>query len=385
MRDAVIVAAARTPIGRSFKGGLAGERPDDLLAVALRAVLDRAPGLDPADVEDVLVGCAFPEQRQGMNVARRSALLAGYPVTVPGATITRFCASSLQAIRMAFHAIRAGEGTCFVAAGVESISQVDGFPKGDEAHPRLAAGEPVAGVYLSMGLTAENVAERYDVSRSETDAFAQRSQEKAVAARREGFFDDELVPYVRSDGALLAADEGPRPESSLERLSGLEPAFAAGGTVTAGNACPFGDGAAAVVVMDAERAAKLDLTPRARIVASAVSAVEPEVMGVGPIEAVRTALRRAGMTIDDVDVVEVNEAFAAQVIPVCREVGLDPFDPRVNPHGGAIALGHPYGMTGARIMVTLLNGLEWRDGTIGLETMCVAGGQGMAMVVERMS
>jgi acetyl-CoA C-acetyltransferase len=320
-----------------------------------------------------------------MNIARRAALLAGFPVTVPATTLTRFCASSLQTIRMAFHAIAAGEGSCFVAAGVESITQVDGFPKDDsEFHPELRADKPVPGVYLSMGLTAENVARRWDISRTEMDAFAQRSQERAVQAQRTGFFAREIAAYQRSDGATVTADDGPRPDSSIERLAQLQPAFLEGGTVTAGNACPFSDGAAAVLVLSREHARQLNIAPKARIVASAVSAVDPEVMGVGPIDAVREVLKRASMTIDDIDVLEINEAFAAQVIPVCREVGIDPFDPRVNPHGGAIALGHPYGMTGARIMCTLLNGLEDLDGSIGLETMCVAGGQGMAMIVERL-
>jgi acetyl-CoA C-acetyltransferase len=383
--EAVIAATTRTPMGRAFKGSLPAERPDDLLAASFRALLAQVPGLDSAEIEDVYVGCAFPEQRQGMNVARRAALLAGFADTVPGTTVNRFCASSLQAIRMAFHAIRAGEGSCFVAGGLESISQVDGFPNEEEMHPRLHGPDAVADVYISMGLTAENVAQRYGIERVEMDAFAQRSQERAVAAQRDGFFDREIAPYRRENGAMIAADDGPRPDSSLERLAELKPAFLEDGTVTAGNACPFSDGAASVLVLSKERARELELNPRARIVASAVSAVEPELMGVGPIAAVRTVLARAGMTIADIDVFEVNEAFAAQVIPVCRESGIDPFDPRVNPHGGAIALGHPYGMTGARIMGTLLNGLESLDGTVGLETMCVAGGQGMAMVVERMS
>jgi acetyl-CoA C-acetyltransferase len=301
---------------------------------------------------------------------------------VPGTTVNRFCASSLQTIRMAFHAVRAGEGDAFVAAGVESISQVDGYPKdADELHPKLFGDDaPIANVYIPMGLTAENVAERWDVSREEMDRYAQRSQERAVAAQESGFFDREVTPY---DG--VARDDGPRPSSTLEKLAELEPAFKPGGKVTAGNSCPLNDGAAAVVVMSASRAAELGLQPRARIVASSVSGVAPEIMGVGPIDAVRRALKHAGMTIEDVDVMELNEAFAAQVLPVCREVGVDPFGEKLNPHGGAIALGHPYGMTGARIMNTLLNDLDTLDKTIGLETMCVGGGQGMAMIVERLS
>jgi acetyl-CoA C-acetyltransferase len=316
-----------------------------------------------------------------MNLARRAALLAGLPATVPGTTVNRFCASSLQTIRMAHHAIRAGEGDVFVAAGVESITQVDGYPKdAEELHPKLFGDDaPIANVYIPMGLTAENVAERWDVSREEMDEFAQRSQERAVAAQDSGFFERELTPW---DG--VAADDGPRRGSTVEKLAELEPAFKPGGKVTAGNSCPLNDGAAAVVVVSDERAAELGVRPRARIIASSVSGVEPEIMGVGPIGAVRRVLDQAGMTIDDVDVMELNEAFAAQVIPVCRELGVDPFGEKLNPHGGAIALGHPYGMTGARIMCTLLNDLETLDGTIGLETMCVGGGQGMAMLVERL-
>jgi acetyl-CoA C-acetyltransferase len=300
---------------------------------------------------------------------------------VPGTTVNRFCASSLQTIRMAFHAIRAGEGDAYVAAGVESISQVDGYPKdADELHPKLGGDDaPVANVYIPMGLTAENVAERWGVSREDMDRFAQRSQERAVAAQDSGFFAREITPW---DG--VEADDGPRRGSTLDTLAQLEPAFKPGGKVTAGNACPLNDGAAAVVVMSDGHARELGIRPRARIVASSVSGVEPEIMGVGPIEAVRRVLRQAGMTLDDVDVVELNEAFAAQVLPVCRELGIDPFGERLNPHGGAIALGHPYGMTGARIMCTLLNDLETDDLTIGLEAMCVGGGQGMAMLVERL-
>src|SRR5262245_37529263 len=386
MPEAVIVAASRTPIGRAAKGSLADVRPDDLLAFAIDDVLSKVPELPRGDVVDVMVGCGFPEGRQGMNLARRGVLLAGLPDTVPGTTVNRFCASSLQTIRMAFHAIRAGEGDCFVAAGVESISQVSGYPKSEEElHPRRFGEGAIANVYIPMGLTAENVAERWDVSREDMDAFAQRSQERAVAAQSSGFAERELTPYPKEDRTVVAADDGPRPTSTLEKLAALEPAFLPGGKVTAGNACPLNDGAAAVLVLSDERAEEFGVKPRARIVASAVSAVDPEIMGVGPIEAVRRVLSQAGMTIDDVDVMELNEAFAAQVLPVCRELGVDPFGEKLNPHGGAIALGHPYGMTGARIMNTLLNDLETLDGTIGLETMCVGGGQGMAMLVERLS
>jgi acetyl-CoA C-acetyltransferase len=379
--EAVIVSAARTPIGRAAKGSLVDARPDDLCAFAVRTALERVPALPTEEITDVMVGCGFPQERQGMNLGRRVALLAGLPETVPGTTVNRFCASSLQTIRMAFHAIKSGEGEAFVAAGVESISQVNGYPKSDEElHPALFGDDaPIANVYIPMGLTAENVAERWDVSREDMDRFAQRSQERSVAAQDSGFFDREITPY---NGA--ASDDGPRRTSTLEKLGQLEPAFKPGGKVTAGNSCPLNDGAAAVVVMSDQRAHELGITPRARIIASSVSGVAPEIMGVGPIEAVRKALAQARMTIDDVDVVELNEAFAAQVLPVCRELGIDPFGDKLNPHGGAIALGHPYGMTGARIMNTLLNDLETLDGTIGLETMCVGGGQGMAMLVERL-
>jgi acetyl-CoA C-acetyltransferase len=381
LSDAVIVAATRTPIGRARKGSLVEARPDDLVAFAIDAALKQVPELDRAEVVDVMVGCGFPQERQGMNLARRAALLAGLPASVPGTTVNRFCASSLQTTRMAHHAIRAGEGDVFVAAGVESITQVDGYPKNaDELHPKLFGDDaPIANVYIPMGMTAENVAERWKVSREEMDLYAQRSQERAVAAQDSGFFAREIAPW---DG--VAADDGPRRGSTLEKLAELEPAFKPGGKVTAGNSCPLNDGAAAVVVMSETRAAELGLQPRARIIASSVSGVEPEIMGVGPIGAVSKVLDTAGMTIDDADVVELNEAFAAQVLPVCRALGIDPFGEKLNPHGGAIALGHPYGMTGARIMCTLLNDLESLDGTIGLETMCVGGGQGMAMVVERL-
>jgi acetyl-CoA C-acetyltransferase len=379
--EAVIVAATRTPIGRARKGSLVDARPDDLAAFAVDAALRQVPALDRADIVDVMVGCGFPQEKQGMNLARRVALLAGLPASVPGTTVNRFCASSLQTIRMAFHAIRAGEGDAFVAAGAESITQVDGYPKdAEELHPKLFGDDaPIANVYIPMGMTAENVAERWDVSREDMDRYAQRSQELAVAAQDSGIFGRELTPWKG-----VAADDGPRRGSTLEKLAELEPAFKPGGKVTAGNSCPLNDGAAAVVVTSAEKARELGLEPRARIIASAVSGVEPEIMGVGPIGAVRRVLDQAGMTIDDVDVVELNEAFAAQVLPVSRELGIDPFGEKLNPHGGAIALGHPYGMTGARIMCTLLNDLETLDKTIGLETMCVGGGQGMAMIVERL-
>jgi acetyl-CoA C-acetyltransferase len=379
--EAVIVSATRTPIGRARKGSLVDARPDDLVAFAVGAAVAQVPELDAGEIADVMVGCGFPEQKQGMNLARRTALLAGLPASVPGTTVNRFCASSLQTIRMAFHAIRAGEGDAYVAAGVESITQVDGYPKtGEELHPKLFGDDaPIANVYIPMGMTAENVAERWDVSREDMDRFAQRSQERAVAAQDSGFFAREIAPW---DG--VAKDDGPRRESTVEKLAELEPVFRPDGKVTAGNSCPLNDGAAAVVVMSDTRARELGIAPRARIVASAVSGVEPEIMGVGPIEAVRKVLAQSGMTIDDIEVMELNEAFAAQVLPVCRELGVDPFGEKLNPHGGAIALGHPYGMTGARIMCTLLNDLQTLDKTVGLETMCVGGGQGMAMIVERL-
>lgn len=387
MPEAVIVAASRTPIGRAGKGSLQDVRPDDLMAFAIRDVLSKAPEVDPGEVVDVMVGCGFPEQKQGMNLGRRVALLAGLPDHVPGTTVNRFCASSTQTIRMAFHAIKAGEGDVFVSGGVESISQVDGYPKDmEELHPKLFGDDAeIANVYIPMGMTAENVAERYDVSREDMDRFAQRSQERAVAAQESGFFDREITPYEKEDGTVVSKDDGPRPNSTLEKLSQLDPAFKPDGKVTAGNSCPLNDGAAAVLVMSDERARQLGVEPIARIIATSVSGIAPEIMGVGPIEAVHRVLKQTGMSIDDIDVVELNEAFAAQVLPVCRDIGVDAFGEKFNPHGGAIALGHPYGMTGARIMCTLLNDLQTRDETIGLETMCVGGGQGMAVIVERLA
>jgi acetyl-CoA C-acetyltransferase len=387
MPQAVIVAAARTPIGRAKKGSLQDVRPDDLLAFAIRSVLEKAPEVSAGEIVDVMAGCGFPEAKQGMNLARRAGLLAGLPDHVPGTTVNRFCASSLQTIRMAFHAIKAGEGDAFIACGVESISQVDGYPKDmEELHPKLFGDDAeIANVYIPMGMTAENVAEKYDVSREDMDLFAQRSQERAVRSQNDGFFKREITPYRKDDGTVVTQDDGPRPSSTLEKLQTLQPAFKPDGRVTAGNSCPLNDGAAAVLVMSEERAQQLGVKPLARIIASSVSGVAPEIMGVGPIEAIRKVLKQAGMSIDDVDRVELNEAFAAQVIPVCREVGIDPFGDKLNVHGGAIALGHPYGMTGARIMCTLLNGLHSDDdATIGLETMCVGGGQGMAMIVEKL-
>jgi acetyl-CoA C-acetyltransferase len=387
MAEALIVATARTPIGRAKKGSLVDVRPDDLVAFAIKSVLEKVPELDAGEIVDVMVGCGFPEQKQGMNLGRRAALLAGLPDHVPGTTVNRFCASSTQTIRMAFHAIKAGEGDVFVAAGVESISQVDGYPKDmEELHPKLFGDDAeIANVYIPMGMTAENVAEKYDVSREDMDRFAQQSQERAVDAQKSGFFAREIVPYPKDDGTLVEADDGPRPSSTLEKLAQLGPAFKENGKVTAGNSCPLNDGGAAVLVMSEERTRQLGIKPIARIIATSVSGIAPEIMGVGPIEAVRKVLKQTGMSIEDVETMELNEAFAAQVLPVCRELGVDPFSDKLNPHGGAIALGHPYGMTGARIMATLLNDLQTRDQTIGLETMCVGGGQGMAVLVERLN
>jgi len=382
MRRAVIVDIVRSPVGRAHKGSLAGVRPDDLAAHVLRELLDRNPAVAPDAIDDVICGCAFPWGEQGYNVGRGIALLAGLPHHVPAQTITRLCASSLQALRSAVHAIAVGEGSAFAVVGVESVSRVGRGTELSEPNPRLdpaAPGETVGAVFMPMGVTAELVADDHTVSREEMDRFAQRSQERAVAARASGFSAREIVPV-----AELAADESPRAGSTLEKLAALEPVFRADGRVTAGNSCPLNDGAAAALVLEEQHALRLGLRPRARVLASAVSAVDPSRMGVGPIAAVRCALDRAGIGIADVDIFELNEAFAAQVIPVCHEVGIDPFDERVNPFGGGIAIGHPFGMTGLRIMSTLLNALDERRGRYGIESMCVGGGQGQAMVVERL-
>ncbi|HUF33208.1 MAG TPA: acetyl-CoA C-acyltransferase [Acidimicrobiales bacterium] len=387
MPEAVIVSTARTPIGRAFKGSLAEARPDDMGGFIVAEAMKKVPGLDPADVEDVIVGAANGAGEQSMNVGRNIALLAGLPDTVPGTTVNRFCASSLQTIRMAFHAIKAGEGDCYVAAGVESVSRTGGrgFQK-DDMNPRFIPGgnDFISSVYIPMGMTAENVAEQFKVSRERMDEVAKLSQDRAVAAQENGFFDREISPYTLPDGTVVSKDDGPRAGTTLEKLGSLKPVFKEDGKVTAGNACPLNDGAAAVVVMSADKAKALGIKPLARIVASSVSGLAPEIMGVGPIEAVKKVLAQAGMTIDDIDVVELNEAFAAQVIPVCDELGIS-IEDKLNPNGGAIALGHPFGQTGARIMTTLLNDLQTLDKTFGIETMCVGGGQGMAMIVERLS
>lgn len=387
MPEAVIVDGTRSPIGRANKGSLKDVRPDDLAGYVVQKLVEKLPGLDPTTINDLICGCGLPHGEAGFNVARPIVFLAGLPESVPGTTVNRFCASSLQGIRMAFHAIKAGEGDTFICAGVESSTRVEALPRGDFTvlNPKLFGDEAIADVYIPMGLTAENVAEQFDVSREDMDRFAQQSQERAVAAQKDGIFAREITPIPLPDGTLFENDDGPRPESTYERLASLQPVFKEGGKVTAGNSCPLNDGAAAVVVMEEERARSLGFKPRARIIASAVSALDPKIMGVGPIEAVGRVLERSGMKIDDIDVVELNEAFAAQVLPVCREIGVDPFSDKLNPHGGAIALGHPFGMTGARIMNTLLNDLDSLDRTIGLETMCVGGGQGMAMIVERLT
>jgi acetyl-CoA C-acetyltransferase len=403
MPEPVIVATTRSPIGRAFKGSMVDLRPDDLTCTIVQAVLDQVPQLDPAEIDDLMLGCGLPGGEQGFNMARVVSVLAGLP-DVPGCTITRYCSSSLQTIRMAAHAIKAGEGDAFVAAGVECVSR---FAKGssdslpDTQNPKFAdAGlrsmkrgeggqgdwEPPDGVpdiYIAMGQTAENVAEIEKVSREEMDEFACLSQNRAVRSQENGFFEREITPVTLPDGREVAKDDGPRPDTTVEKLAELKPAFRPDGKVTAGNSCPLNDGAAATIVMSDTRARELGIQPKARVIASGVSALNPEIMGLGPIEASRQALKRAGMTIDDVDLVEINEAFSAQVIPSARHLGIV-WD-KLNVNGGSIALGHPFGMTGARIMCTLLNGLEDAGKNIGLETMCVGGGQGMAMIVERLS
>jgi acetyl-CoA C-acetyltransferase len=386
MPEPVVVALGRTPIGRAFKGSLVNWRSDDLAAFVVGKVLERVPELDPHTIDDLICGCGLPGGEQGFNLGRAVSILAR--LDVPGTTVTRYCSSSLQTTRMAAHAIRCGEGDVFLSVGVEMISRFGNGSSDTPAcrNPQLEPGnaEGYPDLYITMGQTAENVAEREGISREEMDRFGLRSQERAVAAEDDGFFAREIVPVPLGEGAVMTRDDGPRRETSLEKLAALEPAFREGGRVTAGNSCPLNDGAAAVVVMSDTQARELGIAPLARIIATGLSALEPEYMGLGPIAASRQALGRAGMDISDVDVVEINEAFAAQVIPSARGLGIDPFDDRLNPHGGAIALGHPFGMTGARILCTLLNGLRERHGTIGLETMCVGGGMGMAMIVERL-
>ena len=387
MPEAVIVDAVRTPIGRAFKGSLAGLRPDDTGAHVVDQLLERNPDVDPASVEEVVCGCGMPQGLQAFNIGRIMVLLSQkLPDSVNGVTVSRYCASSLESIRQAANSIAVGQGDTYVAAGVEWVSRFNERtePAGAaDQHERLQGKDGTPNAYISMGETAENVAEKYEVSRADMDKYAQRSQELAVQSQESGFFDREIVPVTGPEGTEVVKDDGPRASSTLEKLSQLEPAFREGGKVTAGNSCPLNDGAAAVLVMSDQKAKQLGLEARARIVTSATAALEPEIMGVAPIGAIRKVLERAGMTIADVDTVELNEAFAAQVIPIMDECDI-PLE-KMNPHGGAIALGHPFGMTGARIMTTLLNGLETDDKTIGLETMCVAGGQGEAMIVERLA
>lgn len=397
MAEPVIVATARSPIGRAGKGRLVSLRPDDLLRQVVEAALQALPGLDPSAIEDFMVGCGLPGGEQGANIARLVSVMIGRD-DLPGVTVNRFCASSLQTIRMAAHAIRAGEGDVFVAGGVESVSRsVPGVPDDPAyANPLFGVGGPsplpwrdpreqglLPDAHLSMGLTAENLASMYSLTRDEVDAFAYDSQRKAAAAIESGFWADDITPVTLPDGTVVDSDDSPRPTTSLKGLAALEPVFRADGLITAGNACPLNDGAAAVVVMSDTRANELGITPLARIVSTAVTALSPEIMGLGPVEASRRALDRAGLTIDDIDLVEINEAFAAQVIPCQRELGVP--DEKLNVNGGAIAVGHPYGMTGARIATTLIHSLQERGQRFGLETMCVAGGMGMAMIVERVS
>jgi acetyl-CoA C-acetyltransferase len=401
MPEAVIVATARTPIGRAVKGTLKDLRPDDLTAFIVDDVLNKVPQLDRSLVEDVIVGCGQPAGEAGYNIGRIAAIQAGMP-DVPGVVVNRYCSSSLQTIRMAAHAIRAGEGDVFVAAGVETVSRyLNGAADTGPHNPVYAAAEartagrseggqapwtPPEGlpdVYIAMGQTAENVAEFESVSRKDMDAFAALSQQRATESLENGFWEREITPVTTPDGTVISRDDGIRAGTTVEGLAALKPVFRPDGKVTAGNACPLNDGAAAVVVMSDARAAELGLTPLARVVASGVTGLNPEIMGMGPVEASRQALKRAGMTIDDIDLVEINEAFAAQVVPAARQLGID-YD-KLNVHGGAIAVGHPFGMTGARIMTTLINGLQTEEKTFGLETMCVGGGQGMAMIVERLS
>jgi len=387
MAEAVIVAAGRSPIGRAGKGSLVECRPDDLGAYILGQVLAQVPQLDPALIEDVICGCGLPGGESGFNLGRAISILAG--VNSPGTTLTRYCSSSLQTTRMAYHAIRAGEGDIFASVGVETVSRF-GYGTSDPAdarNPRLMPDntEGFPDLYLPMGMTAENVAEREGITREEMDEFAARSQNRAVAAQAEGFFDREIIPVTVPDGRVVDRDDGPRPNTTVEVLSSLKPVFKEDGRVTAGNACPLNDGAAAVIVMSLDKAKELAIRPLARIVGTAVAALEPEYMGLGPIPATEKVFARTGMSLDDIDIVEINEAFAAQVIPSARGIGLDPMEDRLNPFGGSIALGHPFGMTGARITCTLLNGLRTRDKSLGLETMCVGGGMGMAMILERLA
>jgi acetyl-CoA C-acetyltransferase len=387
-RDAVIVDSVRTPIGRAGKGSMRDLRPDETSAFIIDALLERNPGVDPALVEEVYFGCGLPQGLQANNIARIAVLLSKrLPLEVTATTVSRYCASSLEAIRTAANNVVAGQGDVYIAGGVEFISAFNEAQEGarpEDQNAHLQGHDPgLPDAYISMGLTAENVAAKYGVTREAQDEYAKRSQDRAVAAQQAGVFDREIAPVTLPDGDVISRDDGPRPGTTLDKLATLKSVFREGGSVTAGNACPLNDGAAATLIMSAAKAAALGLKPRARIITAATAGNQPELMGVAPIGAIRKALDRAGMTISDVDVYELNEAFAAQVLPVAEAVGFD-MD-RLNPHGGAIALGHPFGMTGARIMTTLLNDLETLDATIGLETMCVAQGQGEAMLVQRLN
>lgn len=400
MPEAVIVDAIRTPIGRAIKGSLKTVRADDLAAIPLKALQERNPEVNFSETTDVLMGAASGIGEQGYNVGRNASLLAGIDHHVPACTVNRFCASSLQTIRMAFHAVRAGEGDQYIAAGVEAVSRAGlGAGMMDEAkHPKLNGSEgSLFDVYIPMGMTAENVAERCQVTREQQDRWAVISQNRAVQAREDGHFDQEIVPVtvpahtdtdkegnqIEVPETVVSRDDGPRPGTTLDVLSTLKPAFKENGTVTAGNSCPLNDGAAAVLILSEEKAKALGCKPKARILASTVAAIRPEIMGLGPIPAIQALLQQTGMSIDDVDIVEINEAFAAQIVPCKDELGIP--EEKLNPFGGAIALGHPFGMTGARIMSTLLNGLRAIDGTYGIESMCVAGGMGQAMLIERLN
>jgi len=388
MPDAVIVATARSPIGRAFKGSLSSVRADDLAGSMIDAALQKVPALDRVDIVDVMMGAGSHIGEQGMNLGRNAAALGGLPETVPGTTVNRGCGSSLQTIRMAHHAIATGEGDAFVAAGAESVSHVaDGYYFEDALNPRFVdrdRSDYLNDMYLPMGQTAENVAALKGVSRRELDEFALLSQRRAAAAIADGFFAREITPVTLADGTVVDRDDSPRPETTLEGLSSLKPSFREDGVVTAGNSCPLNDGAAAVVVMSDTRAKELGIQPLARIIGSTVTGLAPEIMGLGPVAAVSQLLKRHRMSIGDVDIVELNEAFAAQVVPIAHELGIS-IEDQLNPHGGSIALGHPFGMTGARIMATLINGLQTRDQQIGIETMCIGGGMGIAMMIERLS
>ncbi|MEA2314140.1 MAG: acetyl-CoA C-acetyltransferase [Solirubrobacteraceae bacterium] len=397
MPEAVIVDAIRTPIGRAGKGSLRSVRADDLAAIPLKALIERNPGLEQGSIGDVMMGCGFCEGEQGYNIGRVASLIAGIDHHVPACTVNRFCASSLQTTRMAFHAIKAGEGDTYIAAGVEAVSRAGGGAPFEFNHAVDGSEGAAYNVYIPMGLTAENVAVRCKVSREAQDEWAVISQSRAVAAVESGHFDREIVPVtvpahtdtdkegneVQVPKTVVSRDDGPRPGTTIEKLAALKPVFAEDGTVTAGNACPLNDGAAALLIMSEEKAQALGMKPRARILASSVAAIRPEIMGLGPIPAIKTLLQQSGMSMSDIDVVEINEAFAAQIVPCKEELEID--EEKLNPFGGAIALGHPFGMTGARIMTTLLNDLETLDGTYGIESMCVAGGMGMAMLVERLA